>query len=56
MAGQNAEKMFRPHITCPKRAMQNGERQLRINIMKWQPCDWFTLPLLHPISSRRKGT
>jgi hypothetical protein len=34
MAGQNAEKMFRPHITCRECLMQNGERQLRINIMK----------------------
>jgi hypothetical protein len=34
MAVQIAEKMFRPRIACPKRAMQNGERQLRINIMK----------------------
>jgi hypothetical protein len=55
MAGQNAEKMFRPHIACLECLMQNGERQLRINIMKWQPCHWFTLPLLHPISSLRKG-
>jgi hypothetical protein len=34
MAGQNAEKMFRPHIACLECLMQNGERQLRINIMK----------------------
>jgi hypothetical protein len=34
MEGQNAEKMFRPHIAFPKRAMQNGECHLRINIMK----------------------
>jgi hypothetical protein len=55
MAGQNAEKMFRPHIACSDGTIENYARRPRINIINQQPCDWFTSSLLHPISVLRKG-